>query len=457
MHGKLALMLAVLATVMGSLSQAPAALAASRPAASRPSAGPARAVAARAVAARAVAARAVAARAVAARAVAARAVAARAVAARSGALSAQSAAPAAPSGLAATVAGSWISLTWTNNATLPAATAIQIERATDPGFTQNVTSYAAGPNAASYTNKSTVAGTTYYFRVLAQNGASDSPWSNALSVLRTGTSAPVSFFGPQFACAAYCAGNFGWNTNASVMTADSVPAGASFSNMLRVAYPKGSISSESVTKLGTRLGGAQAALPFATGATAAPTTLQYYVRPQPGFQSIRGGKLPGLYGGDTTVASGGHDPDGTNGWSARLMWRNDNNGEVYAYLAGINGYGLQLGCGNWTWQPGQWTKVQETVSLNTPGQANGYITVYINGTPALDALGLTFRTVSSLQINGLFFSTFFGGHDKTWATPVAQHLDFAGFSVSRRVASALPAVACKVSSAFPHGRENPAP
>ena len=103
--------------------------------------------------------------------------------------------------------------------------------------------------------------------------------------------------------------------------------------------------------------------------------LRHDLRPQQGFQPVKGGKLPGLYGGNTSVASGGRNPDGTNGWTARLMSRKDNNGEVYAYLADTDGYGEQLGCGNWTWQPGQWTKVQETVSLNTAGQANGYILV----------------------------------------------------------------------------------
>ena len=113
---------------------------------------------------------------------------------------------------------------------------------------------------------------------------------------------------------------------------------------------------------------------------------------------------------------------------------------------------MQLGCGNWTWQPGKWTKVQETVHLNTPGQANGYITVYINGVPALDAVGLTFRTVSSLQINGLYLSTFFGGSDKTWATPQTQYVDFAGFGVTSQPQSALPAAACKVLVSGTHSR-----
>jgi len=377
-----------------------------------------------------------------------------AAAARPGTVPAQSAAsaaPAAPSGLTASPAGPSVLLTWTNNATIPAATAGRIERSTLAGFSADVTYFAVGPNATSYTDTSAAEGTTYYYRVLAENLAAVSRWSNVVSILRPTGSAPFGFFGPQFRCGAYCAGSFGWDEDTSVTTADSVPANTPFADMLRVVYPKGSINSESVTKLGTPLGGAQAVIPFATGATSAPTTLQYYVRPQPGFQSVRGGKLPGLYGGDTTVASGGRDPNGTNGWSGRLMWRNDNNGEVYAYLYGTDGYGNQLGCGNWTWQPGKWTKVQETVSLNTPGKSNGYIMVYINGVPALDALGLTFRTVGSLRIDGLFFSTFFGGSDRTWATPQTQHVDFAGFVVTHQPVSVPPAVACKVSAAYPHG------
>ncbi len=353
-------------------------------------------------------------------------------------------APAAPSGLAASPAGSSVSLTWTNNATLPAATAGRIERSTDTGFTKSVTNFDVGPNATSYTDTTVTAGTTYHYRMLAQNLGRQSPWSNAVSILRPRTSAPVSFFGSQFACSAYCAGSFGWDKNTAVMTADSVPASTSFTKMLRVTYPKGSIDSGSAAKRGTPLGGAQAAIPLSAGATSATTTLQYYVRPQRGFLSIHGGKLPGLYGGNISTASGGHDPNGTNGWSGRLMWRNDNNGELYAYLADTVGYGMQLGCGNWTWQPGKWTKVQETVSLNTPGRSNGYITVYINGVPALDATGLRFRTVSSLQINGLFFSSFFGGSDKTWATPQTQHMDFAGFAVTHQPGSAPPAAACTV-------------
>jgi len=50
--------------------------------------------------------------------------------------------------------------------------------------------------------------------------------------------------------------------------------------------------------------------------------------------------------------------------------------------------------------------------------------------PRLRAAGLTFRTVPTLRIEGLFFSTFFGGGDASWATPRDQYADFAGFELA---------------------------
>ncbi len=241
---------------------------------------------------------------------------------------------------------------------------------------------------------------------------------------------PLSFF-PGFTCPAsqgYCDGSFGWSQNTSVQTADNLPRGASVTRMLRVNYPKGSIDYSSVSKYGTPLGGAQAAVPFSDNQP--HQYLRYYVRFQPGFQFNKGGKLPGLYGGDTSVASGGHNPDGTNGFSVRLMWRPGGAGEAYAYIdqpSKEGTYGLELGRGNWYWQPGLWTQVQLDVRPNDIGTTNGHIRVFINGQKMLDAEGLKFRTASTLKTDGMFFSTFFGGSDPTWASPQAQHTDFASF------------------------------
>jgi FtsP/CotA-like multicopper oxidase with cupredoxin domain len=92
-------------------------------------------------------------------------------------------APAAPSNLIASASAKSVNplnvtLTWANNATVPAATFITIQRATDSNFTAGVTNFTAGPTATSYTNTPVAQNITYYYRVRAENSAGYSPWSN---------------------------------------------------------------------------------------------------------------------------------------------------------------------------------------------------------------------------------------------------------------------------------------
>ena len=122
----------------------------------------------------------------------------------------------------------------------------------------------------------------------------------------------------------------------------------------------------------------------------------------------------------------GKDPSGGDGWSARFMWRAGAAGQVYAYLANTHGYGTQLGTGDWHWPAdGHWHSVAETVHLNSPGSADGWITVAFDGGQVAHLAGLSFRTQASLHIDGLLFSTFFGGHGSSWAPSTDQAVDFA--------------------------------
>ena len=91
--------------------------------------------------------------------------------------------PAAPAGLTATLAGSSASLTWTAHASTAPATHLRIQRATDPGFTSNVTDILTDPALSTYTDSGVAQGTTYYYRVRAENQASNSAWSNVASIL----------------------------------------------------------------------------------------------------------------------------------------------------------------------------------------------------------------------------------------------------------------------------------
>lgn len=202
-----------------------------------------------------------------------------------------------------------------------------------------------------------------------------------------------------------------------------------FGKILRVAYPAKSASPTVSRKHKVPLGGCQ----FLADLNLAPQDalrLSYYVRFSDDFDFVKGGKLPGLFGGDSQ--SGGDEADGTNGFSTRFMWRKNGAGELYAYLptSKKKEYGSSIGRGQWQFKPGVWYRLEQEVILNQPGLADGRVRVWLDGQQVLNKTGLTFRSTDQLKINGIFFSTFFGGNDKSWATPRDVHVDFANFAVT---------------------------
>lgn len=196
---------------------------------------------------------------------------------------------------------------------------------------------------------------------------------------------------------------------------------------LRIHYPAASYDPGSMIRAGAKMGGAE--FLSSLGVTGQDMmNLRYYVRFPLGFDFVKGGKLPGLYGG--TANTGGKIPNGTDGFTTRYMWREQGNGEVYAYLPTSTNYGSSLGQGAWRFLPGQWTMIEQSVKLNTPGQHNGQVRVWVNERLVLDQRDIVFRTVNTLKLQGIIFSTFFGGSDPSWATPVDTYVDFANFAVT---------------------------
>ena len=91
--------------------------------------------------------------------------------------------PAAPSGLTAAYGGSFVNLTWVNNATVRVATNLVIQRATNPAFTMGVTTFNVADPAATTFSDTTLAGsTTYYYQIRAENEFAYSVWSNTAIV-----------------------------------------------------------------------------------------------------------------------------------------------------------------------------------------------------------------------------------------------------------------------------------
>ncbi len=202
--------------------------------------------------------------------------------------------------------------------------------------------------------------------------------------------------------------------------------GSQKANVMRIVVPKGAIDPGTMSLRSLPRGGAgfkSESVPL--GSTHA--LLSYRVRFPSGFDFVRGGKLPGLYGGAGN--SGGKIPDGTDGFSFRLMWGKDGAGEVYAYLPSSIKYGTGFFRKAFFFTPGVWHDVVQELQLNTPGLSDGFVRLWFDGRLVGEEKGLLIRSVDSLKINGLFLDFFFGGNDDSWAPKQDTYVDFSSFRI----------------------------
>ncbi|KAF9230124.1 polysaccharide lyase family 14 protein [Melanogaster broomeanus] len=187
--------------------------------------------------------------------------------------------------------------------------------------------------------------------------------------------------------------------------------------------------------------------------TAKEVTLGYSIYFEADFGWQKGGKLPGLYGGDTVEGSvhcsGGSRS--TSCFSARLMWRTDGAGEIYSYLPPYTDpqfaaneaqctvppysecnpdYGASIGRGAFYFTSGQWNTVSQRVRLNDIGQADGELELYVGSVSVINVGGLILRDSDEGRIRGIMTQTFFGGSTPDFACPKDQYAYFADFSVA---------------------------
>lgn len=209
---------------------------------------------------------------------------------------------------------------------------------------------------------------------------------------------------------------------------------------LAVAYPEGQV--------GTKETGAQWQLEL--DGEYEEAFLSYRVKFADGFDFVRGGKLPGLAGG--SAPTGNAPADGDNGWTGRLMWLTDlgndpNNPEQLVSNAisyakytdsGFDQTGRNEDEIHWIdsdgsrtqFESGQWYEITQRVKMNTPGESDGIIQVWLDGELVHDQTDVLFRTVPDLKIDQVYFSTFFGGGNSSWETSKDETVFFDDFEVS---------------------------
>ncbi|CAE6494410.1 unnamed protein product [Rhizoctonia solani] len=167
----------------------------------------------------------------------------------------------------------------------------------------------------------------------------------------------------------------------------------------------------------------------------------YSIKFEDGFDFVKGGKLPGLYGGATPQlaygCSGGRQDDRDKCFSLRLMWRPKGAGEIYAYIPNTPAnhqaldnvppkthcnpdFGWSVARGSFHFKPGEWMTIAERVRLNDVGSTNGVIQLWANGELVVDIQGLETRVDKDVVVRGAHFQTFFGGKAQDWASSKDQ-------------------------------------
>ncbi len=199
-------------------------------------------------------------------------------------------------------------------------------------------------------------------------------------------------------------------------------AGSKFS--IRVAFPAGGV--------GPQESGAQAPLELPPRKE---YFLSYWLRFGEGFswgQGNHGGKLPGLASG--ALCSGGEHCDGSNGFTARLMWRREGRAVLYLYhMDKPSTYGQDFPLvypdgDDAYFRPGQWMRIVERIRVNAVGESDGEAQLWIDGEPVLLITGLRF-VANGDQVDRLFFSAFHGGADPSWAPVRDSYINFDDFRV----------------------------
>jgi len=179
-------------------------------------------------------------------------------------------------------------------------------------------------------------------------------------------------------------------------------------NHIRVKYPKGSVNPAQKPQ-----GGFGATSPFHS----APKVVHfsYQVKFDANFSFQKGGKLPGLYFKEPV--SGGEKV--SEGGSIRYMWRKNGRGDCYLYYPAKK---QKFGESNFTvngFKKGEWHTIK--MAYNT--EKKELLTCIDEKNPMI--LKRDFKS----DCSGIFYSTFFGGHTKSWAAVKDEFIEFKNFQL----------------------------
>ncbi len=171
-----------------------------------------------------------------------------------------------------------------------------------------------------------------------------------------------------------------------------------------------------VTYISNELGSKRIVSRFALSEAVTEASLSYDVKFEEDFQFVKGGKIHGL--GPSNPIAGG-DPMKPSGWSARVMFFDQ--GKIASYLyhqKKIIKYGDTHINEDFKFQSGKFYSITLYTKINSSAEsADGEAWVYVDGKRIIGQSNVQFwKSNQELsKISKFMFSTFFGGHDTSWA------------------------------------------
>jgi chitodextrinase len=156
----------------------------------------------------------------------------------------------------------------------------------------------------------------------------------------------------------------------------------------------------------------------------------YRIKFKPGFEWVLGGKIPGLL---AEPFKGFDPPEWDEGAMILLMWRSDHKITFYYYHHNQDHiYGDSEGW-NYNIEPGIWYTITIRIVMNTlnenGGNNDGILEGYINDKLYCQVSNLLFRNLSSIGIDHLQITSFFGGDGEEWAAKRDEWIDVDDFVV----------------------------
>jgi hypothetical protein len=155
----------------------------------------------------------------------------------------------------------------------------------------------------------------------------------------------------------------------------------------------------------------------------------YDIKFKSGFDWVKGGKLPGLLGGKFVT---GKIPTTTDGFSARMMWKEDGKLVFYVYHQDQPIiYGSTYVWENCALTSGKWYNITIRVVLNTitngVAAKNGILEGFVDGKLMFQKKDVRFRSLESIKIDRMRVAAFFGGNTEDWACTNDEWIDTDNF------------------------------